>query len=214
MEDMFAKFRSLDSSKQDRILNAAMKEFAGRGYELASTNEIVKEAGISKGLLFHYFTNKKQLYLYCYDYSVEVSMREFYQKLDRSITDFIDRLRQISQMKLEVLANYPEMFHFIESAYTETSPDVRQELETRLAAFMGGESLKIMDGIDYSSFREDVDLQQMIQIMMWTLEKYGEEELARAKQSGQPLDYEITFARTESYYQLFKACFYKNGGGF
>lgn len=61
---MFAKFLSLDKEKQDRIINAAMKEFAQKGYDKASTNEMVKEAGISKGLLFHYFQNKKQLYFF------------------------------------------------------------------------------------------------------------------------------------------------------
>jgi AcrR family transcriptional regulator len=49
---MFSKFLSLDREKQDRILNAAIKEFALKGYKNASTNEIVREAEISKGLLF------------------------------------------------------------------------------------------------------------------------------------------------------------------
>ena len=47
------KFLKLDDEKRDRILNAAMKEFR-YGYVKASTDIIVKEAGISKGLLFHY----------------------------------------------------------------------------------------------------------------------------------------------------------------
>lgn len=56
---LFSKFLNLNPEKQDRILNAALKEFAQKGYQNASTNEIVKEAGISKGLLFHYFNNKR-----------------------------------------------------------------------------------------------------------------------------------------------------------
>ena len=59
---------SLSEEKQQRILNAALKEFAQKGYKNASTNQIVKEADISKGLLFHYFKNKKQLFLFLYDY--------------------------------------------------------------------------------------------------------------------------------------------------
>ena len=58
---MFSKFLNLDE-KQDRILNAAIKEFAQKGYDSASTNEIVKEAGISKGLLFHYFKIKSSYF--------------------------------------------------------------------------------------------------------------------------------------------------------
>ena len=46
---------NLKKEKQDRMINAALKVFAMNGYQKASTDDIVKEAGISKGLLFHYF---------------------------------------------------------------------------------------------------------------------------------------------------------------
>lgn len=36
-----------------KILDAAIAEFALRGYEAASTNRICQQADISKGLLFH-----------------------------------------------------------------------------------------------------------------------------------------------------------------
>mgnify|MGYP000914953748 CR=1 FL=1 len=69
---MFSKFQSLKPEKQERILNAAIKEFAKKGYKNAVTDEIVKEANISKGALFHYFNNKRDLYLFLYDYSLEI----------------------------------------------------------------------------------------------------------------------------------------------
>ncbi|MFD6209493.1 TetR/AcrR family transcriptional regulator, partial [Peribacillus sp. NPDC060253] len=73
---MFSKFLNMDKEKQDRIINAAIKEFAQKGYDNASTNEIVKEAGISKGLLFHYFQNKKQLYLFLYEHMIDILMEK------------------------------------------------------------------------------------------------------------------------------------------
>ena len=51
---MNGKFFDLNKEKQDRMINAALKVFAINGYRHASTDEIVREAGISKGLLFHY----------------------------------------------------------------------------------------------------------------------------------------------------------------
>ena len=45
---MYSKFLNLDKEKQDRIINAALKEFALKGYDNASTNEIVKSSEISK----------------------------------------------------------------------------------------------------------------------------------------------------------------------
>ena len=67
---MNEKFFDLKKEKQDRMINAALKIFGMRGYSFASTDDIVKEAGISKGLLFHYFGSKLGLYSFIYDYSV------------------------------------------------------------------------------------------------------------------------------------------------
>ena len=59
---MNEKFFDLNREKQDRMINAALRIFAENGYRHASTVIIVKEAGISKGLLFHYFTSKMGLF--------------------------------------------------------------------------------------------------------------------------------------------------------
>ena len=48
--------------------NATLKEFGKHEFEKVSTNTIVKNAVISKGLLFHYFENKKSLVEYLEDY--------------------------------------------------------------------------------------------------------------------------------------------------
>lgn len=51
-------------SKQ-RILAAAVQEFALKGYDNASLNTVCSENGISKGIIYHYFKDKDELYLLC-----------------------------------------------------------------------------------------------------------------------------------------------------
>lgn len=51
-------------SKQ-RILTAAMQEFALKGFDNASLNTVCSENGISKGIIYHYFKDKDELYLLC-----------------------------------------------------------------------------------------------------------------------------------------------------
>ena len=50
---------------KQRILEAAMKEFAERGYDGASLNTVCAENGISKGIIYHHFKDKDDLYLLC-----------------------------------------------------------------------------------------------------------------------------------------------------
>lgn len=50
---------------RQRILTAAMEEFSENSYENASLNVICAKHSISKGMLYHYFKDKKELYLLC-----------------------------------------------------------------------------------------------------------------------------------------------------
>lgn len=56
------RFRKLSEEKRERILEAAAKEFALHGYDAASLNRILEEAGISKGAAYYYFDDKADLY--------------------------------------------------------------------------------------------------------------------------------------------------------
>ncbi|MCH3960869.1 MAG: TetR/AcrR family transcriptional regulator [Solobacterium sp.] len=48
-----------------KIMESAVKEFASHGYEAASLNVISEKGGISKGIIYHYFASKEDLYLAC-----------------------------------------------------------------------------------------------------------------------------------------------------
>ena len=69
------KFYALSVEKQSQILNAAYKVFATNQYKKAATSEIVAEAGISKSLLFHYFHNKRELYLFLWNYAADLTRK-------------------------------------------------------------------------------------------------------------------------------------------
>jgi AcrR family transcriptional regulator len=56
------RFEKLARDKRRRILEAAAKEFATYGYEGASLNRILEEAGISKGAAYYYFDDKADVY--------------------------------------------------------------------------------------------------------------------------------------------------------
>jgi TetR/AcrR family transcriptional regulator len=207
---MFSKFFNLDTEKQDRIINAAIKEFAQKGYDRASTNEIVKDAEISKGLLFHYFGNKKQLYLFLFDYCYEIIADEFYKKIDLSERDFFIRIRQAVLIKMDLLNKYPEIFKFIEEAFFEDSPEVKAELEKKIKELNDFNIGKVYEGIDMSKFRDDMDIQKILKIITFTFEKLSDEELYKAKLSPtHEIDYQKIQIEAEKYFKILTTAFYK-----
>jgi len=50
---------------RQRILSAAMEEFGAAAYETVTMDRICANHEISKGLMYHYYTNKDELFLLC-----------------------------------------------------------------------------------------------------------------------------------------------------
>ena len=123
------KFFDLKREKQDRIINAGLKVFAKHGYRHATTDDIVKEAGISKGLLFHYFTNKVGAYVFLMDYSVRFLLLELSQAVKKDTDNYFELLKQIETGKLQVLKNYPYMQAFLDKAFEEICLEALEECE-------------------------------------------------------------------------------------
>jgi AcrR family transcriptional regulator len=67
------------SERKDDVLDAALVEFAERGYEGTSTEDIARRAGISQPYLFRLFGTKKDLYIAsvsrCYRDTLELFQR-------------------------------------------------------------------------------------------------------------------------------------------
>lgn len=67
------RFDKLPVEKKERILEAAAKEFGAYGYEGASLNRILEQAGISKGAAYYYFDDKTDVFLtVMYSYTQEL----------------------------------------------------------------------------------------------------------------------------------------------
>lgn len=71
---MNEKFFSLPTEKQNAIINAGYRVFSQNSYKKSPMSEIAGEAGISKSLLFHYFRNKLELYLFLWDKCAEITI--------------------------------------------------------------------------------------------------------------------------------------------
>lgn len=176
---MNAKFFDLKQEKQDRMVNAALKIFALNGYLHASTDDIVKEAQISKGLLFHYFDSKIGVYSFIYDYAVRYISLELSSAVDPSETSYFELLRQIEAAKMQVLKSYPYMFLFVYRAAKENIT------EALLAVESSKENLyknfqTVLEKADKSFLTENSNAADYLKMLTMTLEGIMEQSLKDA----------------------------------
>lgn len=160
------KFFDLKKEKQDRILNGALKIFALNGYKNGSTDVIVKEAGISKGLLFHYFGTKQELYRFLRDYSIRFLQLEIRSNVSASETDYFTIWRQIIASEESIMDQYPYMIAFLESAETETDPDTFEpEDEKKKSRDVYSKALQ---NADFVHINPEVDIKAVEEMLHFT----------------------------------------------
>ena len=154
---MYANFENLPEEKKKRIIEACMEEFAHNGYDKASTNNIVKKAGISKGAIFHYFGNKKNLYLYILDYVISYMSKKLYDMMGTSSDDIFERIVNTGVVKIKLAYEEPLMYEMIYMAFITTPEELKEEIQKRYNKLYAESMPFFMGNIDMSRFREDID---------------------------------------------------------
>ncbi|MBO4903891.1 MAG: TetR/AcrR family transcriptional regulator [Lachnospiraceae bacterium] len=170
---MNSKFFDVRKDKQDAIINAALRTFSIKGYKDASTDVIVKEAGISKGLLFHYFTSKQGLYDFICDYSTKYMILELTRAVKKSEKDCFEIMAQISQARVRVMRNYPFMHRFLRSIRNEDDPEALEVIGSNIAE-MERTYRNIYDKIDSSKLIVPDQLPHIINIIEWVSDGFLE----------------------------------------
>lgn len=202
--------KNIPKDKKEAILEAALEEFAIGGYENASTNKIVEKAGISKGLLFHYFGNKKGLFIYVYNYYFEFLKRELYIKVDTKERDILERVKKWTMIKMELIDKYTSVFMLFIKSTLNMPKDIKSTLEKIQSKERKEAYENFLSNIDYSKFKENIDIQKCLKILMWTLEKYGEEYIIlNINEPLLEINKDNIKKEIEEYVDILKAGFYK-----
>ncbi|WP_300772809.1 TetR/AcrR family transcriptional regulator [uncultured Acetatifactor sp.] len=165
---MNSKFFDIKKEKQDRIINAALKVFAMQGYRHGSTDDIVREAAISKGLLFHYFGSKVGLYGFVYDYSVRFMNLELRSTVSARETDLFAVMKQIECARMHAMKGYPYMQQFLNRSLSEDCYEALLSTEEKRNAL--GETYASIDSqIDYAALPGGVDGEKLRKMLDFTV---------------------------------------------
>lgn len=202
---MNPKFESLPEEKRQRIFNAALEVFSKSDYKHASTDLIAAKAGVSKGLLFHYFENKRSLYLYLVQYMTQEISEKIIGPDFWAITDFFDLLYYSEQKKMRLLAKHPYLLNFSVRFFYESHRDVEEEVNAFSQTRMQEIPSDYFGRIDRSKFRDGVTPERILQMLLWMTDGYMHQQLC----VGQPVRIETLIAEYRQWLALFRRIAYK-----
>lgn len=185
-------FERLLPEKQQSILNAACEVFAKHGYQKASIQDIADAAGVSKSVLFKYFSTKENLYLRLFrlasDSILEADACARAQGTPQD--DVFSVLRRNAKSRLALFRQYPWVYRFSYTAAFDQDPFVQELVRQELARYpsaqngTGGASSASL----YRTLRPDISPETASQLVYWVSQGYLEQMLHQSSNDPEQLE--------------------------
>lgn len=124
-------FYNLKESKQDQIIDAAIKEFAQNYFDSASLTQIASQAGVSKGSMYQYFEDKKELYFYVLE-RIRLKRKNYFAEGLNKNHDVMAILRRIFEKGLYFARDNPLLVAVWQRYLHEQNLELKQMIDDRL----------------------------------------------------------------------------------
>jgi len=164
---MKSAFFKITEDKQNKIYQAAVAEFAQNGFDLASLNQIIKEAGISKGGMFKYINSKEDLYLHILRDILSGLTKHQLNRLEFVDACYISRIRQSVVSGLEFYNDKPNAYALVLGAFADVQSSLYEKVMILRHEVASEYDSKLMEGVDWSLYNMDKGLIiRLIQIIL------------------------------------------------
>ncbi len=169
---MNERFFSLPTEKQQAIINAGYRVFSQNSYKNSPMSEIAAAAGISKSLLFHYFHNKKELYMFLWDKCAEITIEYLTKYGCYGQNDLFESMEKGMQAKMEIIRLYPDMANFTIKAFYEKDSDISAAVQESYRKYFNLKADKTLLNLNPEQFIPGLDTRMMYRDMYWACEGY------------------------------------------
>ncbi len=152
-----ATFDKIPREKRDRVLRAALEEFAENGFENTSIQQIAKKAQISVGSVYKYFENKEALFMMVVQEGLS-SLEEFLKGLADSSDDIVVKAEKIIRGLLRYSKKHPELIKLYCGLTTGQKSEFLNGLSQRIEAVSASVyTVVISQARETGDVREDIN---------------------------------------------------------
>lgn len=169
---MNEKFYQLPYEKQQKIIDAGYRIFSQNSYEKSPMKEIADAAGISKSLLFHYFRNKKELYLFLWEEAARITTEYLMIYECYEASDLFVMMERGMKAKWKLMEKYPHMAAFAIKAFYEKNEEINTAVQNSYRKHFDQKAKEALKKLDPDDFIEGLDLQMMKREMHLASEGY------------------------------------------
>ena len=137
--------RAALSDKRARILDAAVKVFAERGFHAATVAGIARAAGVADGTIYLYFKGKDDLLLRLFDEKMTALLSEVRSELAKERTA-ADKLTRFIQLHLALVERNPDLASVLIVELRQSAQFLKAAARDKLAAYVDLIAEVVRDG--------------------------------------------------------------------
>ncbi len=141
--------------KRERILAAAVRVFAKKGFYATRVSEVAKAAGVADGTIYLYFKSKDELLVSLFEDRVERLLAFLESELPRSASAS-ERLRRIIELQLGLVEGERDLAEVITVILRQSTKLMKQYAAPKFTAYLDAIARVVCDGQATGELRGDV----------------------------------------------------------
>lgn len=150
------------NKKVKGIIDTAFKEFSIYGIKKASLNNILKEAHISKGVFYHYFKDKNNLFEHLLKYVAELNIDAVDQMIKWDSDDIILRISEVSKYRFIMMKRHSFMIEFynqfVDEIFNHSTIGNIKEWREHFYKF----------NVNFEKFKDNTVIDETLHIIKWS----------------------------------------------
>jgi TetR/AcrR family fatty acid metabolism transcriptional regulator len=163
--------RDKNPEKRVRILDAALKVFATRGFYNAKVSEVAREAGVADGTIYLYFESKDALLIALFEDRMQRIIARANDELARSEGSVLDKIRQAIALHLSLVVDDPDLAEFITVELRQSGKFIKEYDNPKFTEYLRIFRDLILAGQEQGLIRRTVDARLVVRAIFGALDE-------------------------------------------
>ena len=144
------------TEKYQKIIQAATKVFAQKGFYNSKVADVAKEAKVADGTIYLYFKNKDDLLISIFENSMDTFTGEV-QKIVEGVSDPVEKLRRFIKLHLELVRQNQDTAQVLQIELRQSSKFMKEYAATKFRDYLNRISMILEEGQEKGVFRKDIN---------------------------------------------------------
>ncbi len=190
--------------KKSELLEAALNEFSSKKYEDASLNNIIKNAGISKGTFYYHFKDKQELYIYLLESSVKAKWEFINNNIKSTLSEKRGDIFEMFKLQAKIGAEFASVhpnYHNLSKMFVKEKGNEIYDVAKDILTGENTDTLNktIERAIEDGNFRNDLPKEFIIKIINYLFshfeDVFNSEDDMELENMIKNLDYYVDFMK-------------------